>query len=166
MTEIEADAALSGGARGAVELRHMRVETDFRRATQSLERQERDKYSSMLWNMIRMDRKPKVAILDLVGPRGDNDIDYRDEISLKASVDHYHRLEDQEDDPDCRIRSFFDRRCSAPGGTRGKGFFPAGRKRVDQASLLSQYPLPGRLVGSAGNESPFKRCRTSQIHPS
>lgn len=95
MTELEVDAAVSGGSQGAVELRHMRVETDFRRATQSLERRERDKYSSMLWNMIRMDRKPKVAILDLVGPRGENDIDYRDEISLKASVDHYHRRIDR-----------------------------------------------------------------------
>lgn len=96
MTEIETDATtLIGAHYGAVELRHMRVETEFRRATQWLEREERDKYSSMLWNLVRMDAKPKVAILDLVGARGENDLDYAHEESLKSSVDHYHRRFDR-----------------------------------------------------------------------
>jgi tetratricopeptide (TPR) repeat protein len=68
----------------------MRVETDFRRETQRLERNERDKYSSFLLNLIRMEGKPKVAILDVVGPRLDNPVEYGHEDPLNASVDYYH----------------------------------------------------------------------------
>ncbi|MCZ6556218.1 MAG: hypothetical protein O7E56_09440 [SAR324 cluster bacterium] len=75
---------------GAVNLRHMRVETDFRRATHRLERRERDKFSSFLWNMIRMERKPKVSLLDVVGARVDKSVGYQQEDSLKISVDFYH----------------------------------------------------------------------------
>ena len=95
MTEIEFDVTAFVGAYRPVDLRTMRVETDFRRSTQRLERQEREAYSSMLWNLMRMDRKPKVAILDLVGPTGDNQLDYSQEDSLKSSVDHYHRRFDR-----------------------------------------------------------------------
>ena len=91
MSEIETDASRVVGGHRAVQLRHMRVETEFRRTTQRLEREERDQYSSMLWNLMRLDKKPKVAILDLVGPRGEYGLDYSHEESLKSSVDHYHR---------------------------------------------------------------------------
>lgn len=95
MSEIETDASQVVGGYGAVQLRHMRVETDFRRTTQRLEREEREQYGSMLWNLMRLDKKPKVAILDLVGARGENGLDYSHEESLKSSVDHYHRRFDR-----------------------------------------------------------------------
>ena len=95
MTEIQPEQAPQQPSRGAVVLRHMRVETDFRRATQRLERRERDKYSNFLWNMIRMERAPKVSILDVVGPRVDNSIEYWHEDPLKSSVDFYHNRVDR-----------------------------------------------------------------------
>ena len=95
MTEIETDVTKFLGSHGRAELRHMRVETEFRRTTQGLEREERDKYSSMLWNLMRLDTKPKVSILELVGPRGENDLNFSNEESLKASVDHYHKRFDR-----------------------------------------------------------------------
>ena len=95
MTEIETDISKFVGHHGRIELRHMRMETEFRRSTQGVEREERDKYNSMLWNLIRMDSKPKVSIMELVGPRGENELDYRNEESLKSSVDHYHRRFDR-----------------------------------------------------------------------
>jgi tetratricopeptide (TPR) repeat protein len=95
MTEIETDASKLVGQQGRIELRHMRMETEFRRSTQGIEREERDKYNSMLWNLIRMDSKPKVSIMELVGPRGENELDYKNEESLKSSVDHYHRRFDR-----------------------------------------------------------------------
>lgn len=91
MTEIDSDASKLVGHFGRVELRHMRMETEFRRSTEGIEREERDKYNSMLWNLMRMDSKPKVSIMELVGPRGENELNLRNEDSLKSSVDHYHR---------------------------------------------------------------------------
>ncbi len=95
MTEIQPEQAPRQPSRGAVLLRHMRVETDFRRVTQRLERQERDKYSSFLWNMIRMERAPKVSIMEVVGARVDNPVEYWHEDPLKTSVDFYHSRVDR-----------------------------------------------------------------------
>ena len=72
----------------------MRVETDFRRATYRLERKERDNYSSMLWNAMRLERKPTVTIRDVVGPTLDNAVDYQHEGKLKETMDYYSRKSD------------------------------------------------------------------------
>ncbi|MCH7477252.1 MAG: hypothetical protein IIA14_04020 [SAR324 cluster bacterium] len=72
----------------------MRVESDFRRATHRLDRKERDNYSSMLWNAMRLERKPKVAIRDVVGPTLDNAVDYVHEGPLKETMDYYSRKSD------------------------------------------------------------------------
>ena len=75
-------------------IRTMRVESDFRRATHRLDRSERDNYSSMLWNAMRLERKPKVAIRDVVGANLDNAVDYVHEGSLKETMDYYSRKSD------------------------------------------------------------------------
>ncbi len=90
MVETSSERPAPRTRTGAIVLRHMRVETDFRRATQRLERQERDKYSSFLLNVFRMEGKPKVRLLDVVGPRGDNPVEYIHEDPMKTSVDYYH----------------------------------------------------------------------------
>ncbi len=90
MVETSSERPIPRTRTGAIVLRHMRVETDFRRQTQRLEREERDKYSSFLLNMFRMEGKPKVRLLDLVGLRGDNPVEYVHEDPMKTSLDYYH----------------------------------------------------------------------------
>jgi len=69
----------------------LRTESRFRNETRTLRRWERDRYSSLLWNMVQMDWGPKYSITDLVGPREDQPLDFGDEDPLQASVDHYRR---------------------------------------------------------------------------
>jgi hypothetical protein len=67
------------------------VESQFRNETQLLQRQERDRYGSFLWNMMRLDMGPKVTIHKLVGANQDVAIDFKHESALNASVDYYGR---------------------------------------------------------------------------
>ncbi|HKI99787.1 MAG TPA: hypothetical protein VKB51_15030 [bacterium] len=67
----------------------LRVEAQYRNETRNLQRQERQKYSSFLWNMMRLDPGPRVTIGDLVGPNQDAPLDFKDESALNASVAYY-----------------------------------------------------------------------------
>lgn len=73
----------------------MRVETDYRRDTRGLGRREREKYDSVVWNMLRLDPKPKVGILDMVGSSQDTPLGYEHEDPLRTSVDHYRKRDDR-----------------------------------------------------------------------
>ncbi|MEE8397095.1 MAG: hypothetical protein V3S29_13650 [bacterium] len=95
MSEISGEQGQKTATIRPLAFRVMRVESDFRRDTRGLDRWERDEYSSTIWNLLRMERKPKVAILDLVGPTRDNPIEFHHEEPLTASVAHYHRKNDR-----------------------------------------------------------------------
>lgn len=72
----------------------LRVESQYRNETRILQRQERDKYSNFLWNMMRLDRGPQVTIGELVGPNQDAPIDFKDEPALNANVAYYQQRSD------------------------------------------------------------------------
>ncbi|MCH8883678.1 MAG: hypothetical protein IIA41_09310 [SAR324 cluster bacterium] len=91
MTEVTPQAEpRAGGGDQPVALRKLRAETRFIHETRGLERQERDRYSSMLWNLMRLDLAPKVKIIDIVGTQLDSAIGTEDERSIARVVDHYH----------------------------------------------------------------------------
>ncbi|MBI3992627.1 MAG: hypothetical protein HY342_05095 [Candidatus Lambdaproteobacteria bacterium] len=79
--------ALRGEA--PVKLRLMKVESEFRHNTRTLPRQERDKFTSMLWNSIRLDFGPKTTIAQLVGSDQKAALSYEHEDALKHTVDYY-----------------------------------------------------------------------------
>ena len=87
---VSRDKAQSG-ADAPIRLRRLRTESEFRETTRGIERREREKYSSMLWNMVRMDLAPKVQIMDLVGNKLDGAIGTGEEGSLRSVVDFYHK---------------------------------------------------------------------------
>ena len=72
-----------------VQLKLLRTEADFRRQTRSLERQERDHYSSFLWNVARLDLAPRVSLSEVTTMSGEESLDYRHEERLKSSLDFY-----------------------------------------------------------------------------
>src|SRR5689334_4048907 len=74
-----------------VSLRTLRTEAEFRRDTRNLDREERDRYSNFLWNMVRLDLGPRVTLTDFVGATAEKSLQYDDEASLKSSVDYYSR---------------------------------------------------------------------------
>lgn len=78
-----------------VTIKRLRTESQFVEETKGLERRERDKYDSMIWNLMRLDLAPKVQIMDLVGARLDQPIDTGHERSLRTVVDHYHGRPDR-----------------------------------------------------------------------
>ena len=82
-------AAARAGGGGPVRLRTMRVESDFRRETRFLQRQERDKYANWMWNLMRLERAPKVLISDVVGARQDAPVDFHHEDSFNLALDYY-----------------------------------------------------------------------------
>ena len=67
MAERVSREEAQSGADEPIRLRRLRTENEFRESTRGIERREREKYRSMLWNMMRMDLAPKVQIMDLVG---------------------------------------------------------------------------------------------------
>ena len=83
------------GADAPIRLRRLRTESGFRETTRGIERREREKYRSMLWNMVRMDLAPKVQIMDLVGNNLDSAIGTGDEGSLRSVMDFYHKRPDR-----------------------------------------------------------------------
>jgi tetratricopeptide (TPR) repeat protein len=70
-------------------LRTLRVEAVYRHDTRNLERAERDRYSSFLWNVVRLDLGPKVTLSDLVGEAGNQALDTSHETDLSRSLDFY-----------------------------------------------------------------------------
>lgn len=78
-----------------VRVRRLRIESEFRETTRGLERRERDRYGSMLWNLLRGEFAPKVRIVDLVGPGADAGMEPQDEDSLRSVVDFYHKRDDR-----------------------------------------------------------------------
>ena len=97
MTESTTETGIAPPTLRGVTLRHMRVETDFRRDTRGLIRSEREDYSSFLWNMVRWDFQPKVYLADVVGPTREAEVTYGQEGSLYTSVNHYIRRENRPD---------------------------------------------------------------------
>ena len=78
-----------------ITVKRYRTETQFLETTKGLERKERDRYGSGLWNLMRLDFAPKVQIIDIVGPRADAPIEFDHEGSLRSVVDHYHGQSDR-----------------------------------------------------------------------
>ena len=119
--------------------RAMRAEADFRRQTRGIDREEREKYDSFLWNMIRMDPKPRVEIRDLVGTARDNVLGYEHEAPLKTSIDHYFRRNDRGEL--VRVLKFY---CAYMLQQARKEVDPgmqiyAAFKAVDFARMIIQY---------------------------
>ena len=75
--------------RATLDLPILRVESQYRNETRNLQRQEREKYSNYLWNMVRLDPGPRVKIGELVGPNQDAPLDFQHESALNASIAYY-----------------------------------------------------------------------------
>lgn len=80
-----------------VAVRVLRAESQYRRETRDLPREERDRYNNFLWNMVRLDPGPRVTLNDLVGPNQDAHLDDRAEGAMQASVDYYRNKPDHTD---------------------------------------------------------------------
>jgi hypothetical protein len=93
-TRRAASRSRAAPARGTLDLPILRVESQYRNETRILQRQERDKYSSFLWNMMRLDAGPRVTIGELVGPNQDAPLGPADEGALNASVAYYQGKSD------------------------------------------------------------------------
>lgn len=87
-------AAQSPASGGPVNLRRMRIESVFRHDTRNLPRQERDKYSSFLWNAVRLDWGPKVSISAVVGSQQNAPVQEKSEDALKDTLDYYRKKDD------------------------------------------------------------------------
>jgi tetratricopeptide (TPR) repeat protein len=74
----------------------LRAEALFRRDTRTLDRDERSRYSSFLWNLARMDMGPKVTLADVVGEAGDRLLDTDREPDLSHSLDFYTRKDPEQ----------------------------------------------------------------------
>jgi tetratricopeptide (TPR) repeat protein len=116
----------------------LRTEAEFRRDTRDLDREERDRYSSFLWNMVRLDLGPRVSITDVVGITADRPLDYQDEAQLKSSVDFYSRRDPQQL---IRVLKFF--ACYVLQQARTETAFPRQLflvfKAVDLLRMVVQY---------------------------
>ena len=77
---------VSGVAR---HLKSTRVEAQYRHETRNLNRQERDKYSNLLWNIMKLDPGPRVTLDRLVGPEKDLDLGFAEEGKLQAHLGYY-----------------------------------------------------------------------------
>ncbi|MBI4084004.1 MAG: hypothetical protein HY423_15485 [Candidatus Lambdaproteobacteria bacterium] len=78
-----------------ITLRHMRVESEYRRETRNLHREERDQYSNWMLNLVKLQRAPKVTIASLVGTRGDVNLGFHHEDPLRDTFDFYRRKDDR-----------------------------------------------------------------------
>ena len=84
----------SANPNGPINLRRMRVESVFRHDTRNLPRQERDRYSSFLWNAVRLDWGPKVPITAVVGSQQNTPVQEKSEDALKDAIDYYRKKDD------------------------------------------------------------------------
>ncbi len=75
--------------RATLDLPILRVESQYRNETRNLQRQERQKYSNYLWNMVSLDLGPRVMIGELVGPNQDAPLDVQQESALNESISYY-----------------------------------------------------------------------------
>ena len=78
-----------------VNLRALAAESRFRNETRNLHRDERDRYSSFLWNMMRLDMGPRISLEELVGARQDRPLEPSQEGSLNTTLDFYHGKDNQ-----------------------------------------------------------------------
>ncbi len=81
-------------APAVLDLPVLRVESQYRHETRNLQRQERARYSNLLWNMVSFTMGPRVLINQLVGPNQDQPLDYADESRLQANVGFYQSKSD------------------------------------------------------------------------
>lgn len=79
---------------GPVRVRTMRAESQFRTETRNLHREERDRFSNFLWNVVSLDLGPRVALVDVVGQHENAPLDTGKERALRSSLDYYERKED------------------------------------------------------------------------
>jgi tetratricopeptide (TPR) repeat protein len=95
MAEAQARGTPRGSTRAELHkplvLRTMKAEAIYRRDTRNLERAERDRYSSFLWNVVRLDLGPRVTLADLVEEAGSRAPADRQEDDLAKSLDFYAR---------------------------------------------------------------------------
>lgn len=116
----------------------LRTEAEFRRDTRNLDREERDRYSNFLWNMVRLDLGPRVTLTDVVGATADRALDYADEPHLKTSVDYYSRQDPRRLIP---VLKFF--ACYVLQQARSETAFPRQLflifKAVDLLRMIVQY---------------------------
>ena len=124
---------------GAFPLRTLKVESYFRAETRNLQRDERDRYGSFLWNVVTFDRGPKTPLDKLVGSDLEGDFGQEKEGELDASLDYYHEKRDAEEL--LRVLKFF---CAylmqqARKETDGDRQVFLAFKAVDMARMVVQY---------------------------
>jgi tetratricopeptide (TPR) repeat protein len=121
-----------------ISLRTLRTEAEFRRDTRNLDREERDRFSNFLWNMVRLDLGPRVTLTDVVGATADKSLQYDDEAHLKSSVDYYSRQ-----DPRRLIQVLKFYACYVLQQARAERTFPHQLflifKAVDLLRMIVQY---------------------------
>ena len=96
-TQPPSAARSSATAGPAVHLRPTRAEVEFRNDTRNLQRRERDRFSNVLWNMVRLEFGPRTTLTDLVGRDQEAMLDYRDDRAINSSVNYYHQKSDHSD---------------------------------------------------------------------
>ena len=84
--QAEVRAPAIGPAR---HLKNLKAESQYRAETRNLSREERQKYGNFLWNLVRMNLGPPVAIGDLVGSNQDSRLSLANEQGLDSSVNFY-----------------------------------------------------------------------------
>ncbi len=77
---------VSGVAR---HLKSTRVEVQYRHETRNLNRQERDRYSNFLWNIMKLDTGPRVTLDRLVGTEKDLHLGFAEEGKLQTHLGYY-----------------------------------------------------------------------------
>lgn len=87
------DASVTHGET-PIAVRLMRIESEFRKATRDLPRQEREKFDSFLWNSLRFDFGPKVTISQMVGTGQKASLGMEHEGAIKSAVDYYQKKVD------------------------------------------------------------------------
>jgi hypothetical protein len=89
-TDAKAQAKVNAADNKPIFIKMLRSESVFQRDARELQREERNRYASLIWNVMRLDMGPKVRLADMVGQKADQALDYRHEAGLKSSLDYYH----------------------------------------------------------------------------
>ena len=121
-----------------VQLKMLRTEADFRRQTRSLDRQERERYSSFVWNVLRMDLAPKVSLAHVTSLAGEGSLDPRHEGKLNESLDFYSRKDRERVLPVLRFYAAFVLQQARQETQLGRQLFLIF-KAVDLLRMIVQY---------------------------
>lgn len=70
-------------------IRIMRVESEFRRDAKHWPIKERNTYGSLLLNLLRLDRGPRILLFDLLGPVLDKKLMSKDELRVQQVLNYY-----------------------------------------------------------------------------